>query len=72
MLKRIEWEFPAIDIDEIDAPDYARYEAENAITSYIQGKRREEQRAILNDWLAPFGWRVTSIPTARNRSGAWQ
>ncbi len=53
--------------EQIDAGEYGAHWAEIAVAEYIQGRRREEQRAILNRWLAPYGWRVTSIPAPRGR-----
>lgn len=57
-----------IDVEAIDRAEYDAHWAERAVAEYIQGKRREEQRRILNSWLAPYGFRVTTIPTKRQ----WQ
>jgi hypothetical protein len=55
------------DLDPITGlpPGWDRYEAERAISEYLAGKRREDQRKVLNDWLRPFGFRVQSLPNWR-------
>ena len=52
------------DLDTI-ADEYSAHWAERAVGEYIQGRRREDQRRILNSWLSAYGWRVTSIPAGR-------
>lgn len=57
------------EVIEPPADEYAAHWAEQAVCDYIAGRRREDQRRILNNWLAPYGWRVTSIP---ERGRVWQ
>lgn len=53
------------EIETIDRSEYDAHWAERAVAEYIQGRRREDQRRILNGWLAAYGWRVSSIPNWR-------
>lgn len=53
------------ELDTIDADEYAAHWAEIAVTQYIQGRRREEQRRILSAWLRPYGFYVASLPNWR-------
>ena len=58
MLDSLDWP----EAHQIDRAEYDAHWAERAVAEYIQGRRREDQRRILNAWLAPYGFRVTSLP----------
>ncbi len=56
------------EVEMIDRSEYDAHWAERAVSEYIQGRRREDQRRILNAWLRKFGFYVVSYRNWRGEA----